>query len=319
MIIRFGYVAMSAILEDCSPSQTITFKNLSKITSAEGKHSKLFTLAKRNLQNIQRLFFHNQAHDIKVFRLTSKLVPLATHPDTQEWNWAMELKQEFKKLGKYAREHGFRLSAHPDHFTLLNSPRDEILAASIKDLEYHRQIFAGMEMDASSKLVIHVGGCYKNKADSLKRFKRNYLELPGHLKERIVLENDDKIFTARDVLDICTDVGIPMVLDIHHHWCNNYADNIEDYLPAIFATWQKETCPPKIHLSSPKDTKHFRHHADYIDSAFFLDFLTRAKTVDQDLDVMIEAKLKDKALFHLMQELRETPGIKIINQASIAI
>jgi UV DNA damage repair endonuclease len=34
---------------------------------------------------------------------------------------------------------------------------------------------------------------------------------------------------------------------------------------------------------------------------------------------MIEAKLKDKALFHLMQELRETPGIKIINQASIAI
>jgi UV DNA damage endonuclease len=207
LIIRFGYVAMSAILEDCSPSQTITFKNLSKITSAEGKHSKLFTLAKRNLQNIQRLFFHNQAHDIKVFRLTSKLVPLATHPDTQEWNWAMELKQEFKKLGKYAREHGFRLSAHPDHFTLLNSPRDEILAASIKDLEYHRQIFAGMEMDASSKLVIHVGGCYKNKADSLKRFKRNYLELPGHLKERIVLENDDKIFTARDVLDICTDVG----------------------------------------------------------------------------------------------------------------
>jgi UV DNA damage endonuclease len=170
LIIRFGYVAMSAILEDCSPSQTITFKNLSKITSAEGKHSKLFTLAKRNLQNIQRLFFHNQAHDIKVFRLTSKLVPLATHPDTQEWNWAMELKQEFKKLGKYAREHGFRLSAHPDHFTLLNSPRDEILAASIKDLEYHRQIFAGMEMDASSKLVIHVGGCYKNKADSLKRF-----------------------------------------------------------------------------------------------------------------------------------------------------
>jgi len=317
--IRFGYVAMSMMLEDCSPSKTITVTNLSKIEAEEGRIRKLTSLAKTNLDNTQRLFYHNQAHDIKVFRITSKLIPLGTHPITRNWDWLAAIGDNLGILGSYAKEHGFRISAHPDHYTLLNSPKEEVFKKSIEDLEYHCKIFDRMGLDSAAKLVIHVGGCYGNKTDSIQRFINNYHDLPAQMKNRIILENDDKIYTARDVLSICEHLGIPMVLDIHHHWCNHNNDDIKAYLPAIFNTWTHETLVPKIHVSSPKDDKKYRSHADNIDPVLFLDFLKMTKTINKDFDVMIEAKNKDLALFNLMKDMRNIPEYRFTSEASIEL
>ena len=317
MRIRFGYVAMSTILEDCSPSKTITAANLSKIPTGEAKIYKLTSLAKTNIKNTQRLFFHNQAHHIKVFRITSKIIPLATHPIAQDWDWLMLVGKELESLGLYAKENNFRISAHPGHYTLINSPKEEVLAASIKDLEYHHQVFERMGLDSSAKLVMHVGGCYANKENSIRKFISNYNQLPTHLKNRIILENDDKIYTTRDVLSICQHLGIPMVLDIHHHWCNNNNEDLNKYLPAIFDTWKNETLPPKIHVSSPKDAKNFRSHADNIDIGFFLEFLEKAKKLNKDFDVMIEAKKKDAALFRLIKDIKEMSQVNFTDDATI--
>ncbi|MDD2587172.1 MAG: UV DNA damage repair endonuclease UvsE [Syntrophomonadaceae bacterium] len=319
MRISFGYVAMSVVLKDCSPSRTITLQNLSKIASEKDRFARLTSIARENLDNTQRLFFHNRANDIKIFRITSKLIPLATHPVTENWDWFAEVKDKLKSLGDYARENDFRISAHPDHFTLLNSPREEVTEASVRDLEYHLRILDGMRLDSSAKLVIHVGGGYKNKEASLARFIQNYKLLSRDIKQRIVLENDDKIYTARDVLELCQELKIPMVLDIHHHWCNNYNDDISDYLADIFSTWDGETRPPKIHISSPKDEKHFRSHADNVESSFLLDFMAKAKQLNRDFDVMIEAKNKDQALFNLMTELRQIPYIRFIDGGCIEV
>ncbi|MDD2510694.1 MAG: UV DNA damage repair endonuclease UvsE [Syntrophomonas sp.] len=319
MRIRFGYVAMSMVLEDCSPSKTVKPTNLSKIESETARQNKLTSLAKTNINNTRRLLFHNQAHGIKVFRVTSKLIPLATHPITGNWDWQAAVAPELALLGRYVRENGLRFSAHPDHFTLLNSPREEILAASIRDLEYHHQIFEHMGLGPSAKLVIHIGGSYADKSESSRRFLRNFENLPRHLKNRIILENDDKIYTVKDVLGLCEYAGIPMVLDIHHHFCNNNEDNIENYLPAIFDTWHNQDMAPKIHLSSPKDEKSIRYHADYIDAEFFIDFLGKAKSTGKDFDVMIEAKKKDLALFKLMDDLKNIPGIGFAGEATIEI
>lgn len=317
MKINFGYVAMSKILEDCSPSKTVTVKNLSKIEDEDSRIYKLSSLAKTNLKNTQRLFWHNKAHDIKVFRMSSKLIPLATHEISNKWNWVETLERELKALGDYALKHQFRISAHPDHFTLLNSPREEVTKASIMDLDYHHKIFEAMGLGMDAKLIIHVGGIYDSKEDSIRRFHNNYSNLPSYLKNRIVLENDDKSYTVRDVLAICQDLGIPMVLDIHHHWCNNEDDDIKGSLPSIFETWKNEAISPKIHVSSPKDEKKFRYHADDISAKSFLNFLKKAKVLDRDFDVMIEAKNKDLALLKLMEDLKVFEGVKQLDQASI--
>ena len=319
MIVRFGYVAMSATLKDCSPSKTITAANLIKIDSERRRLARLSSLARENLNNTQRLFYHNKGHDIQVFRLTSKLIPLATHPLTKNWDWFADVNEQLEALGDFAREHNLRLSAHPDHFTLLNSPKEEVTEAAIRDLHYHLRIFEGMGLDASAKLVLHVGGSYGNKKESIQRFKNTYQCLAPELKSRIILENDDKIYTAREVLELCQQLAIPMALDIHHHWCNHQGENLIEYLPDIFATWEKEPFAPKVHVSSPKTEKDFRSHADYVDVNFFLEFLKAAGTVGQDFDVMIEAKQKDEALFRLIRELKKVPFIKLINEASLMI
>lgn len=308
---------MSMLVKNCSPSKTVTVKNLSKIDDDEVKFYKLTSLAKTNIKNTQRLFYHNNAHEIKIYRLTSKLIPLATHPITKGWDWEKEVGEDLRALGKYAKDNRFRVSAHPDHFTLLNTPKEDVLETSIKDLEYHNKIYKLMELDKSAKLVLHVGGKYENKEKSKKRFMDNFTNLPVYLKERIILENDDKTYTAKEVLDICKRISIPMVLDIHHHWCNNEGEDISDYLEDIFNTWQEEADPPKIHLSSPKNEKEFRSHAKNIDLEFFMNFLRKAKEINFNFDVMIEAKNKDLALFNLMKELEKIPQVKILDGATI--
>ena len=130
---------------------------------------------------------------------------------------------------------------------------------------------------------------------------------------RIILENDDKSFTAADVLLICKELKIPMVLDVHHHKCVNNGENLEDMLGEIFDTWNGEYFTPKIHFSSPKSDKDFRSHADYIDIAEFLSYLHIAKNIGRDFDVMLEAKGKDNALFQLSEQLSRVEGIKAID------
>lgn len=317
MIVRFGYVAMSMVLNDCSPSHTVTATNLERIKEEEIRILKLLRLARENLKNTQRLLYHNHAHGISVYRFTSKLIPLATHPLASDWDWMGDLKNEFKSIGDYVRQHNFRVSAHPDHFTLLNSPRKEVLEKSREDLEYHNNIFNGMGLDSSAKLVIHVGGLYRDKEKSIQRFVQNYDRLPPYIRERITLENDDKTYTAADVLQICRHISIPMVLDIHHHWCNNDGIDIEAILEQVFDTWKGQPLVPKIHLSSPRGQKNFRSHADYIDPEFFLGFLRAARKIGRDFDVMIEAKDKDLALFKLMKDLKGVDWVRILDDASI--
>jgi UV damage repair endonuclease len=146
-----------------------------------------------------------------------------------------------------------------------------------------------------------------------------WIKRPYHIRSRITLENDDKSYTVKDVLGICEKLGSPMVLDIHHHLCNNENENISHYLPAIFDTWNNQNLPPKIHISSPRDSSNLRSHADNVDPAIVVGFLQQAKSCGRDLDVMIEAKHKDLALFNLMQALTDTQGIRVIDKASIEI
>ena len=117
------------------------------------------------------------------------------------------------------------------------------------------------------------------------------------------MENDDKIFNIVDCLNLCQKLNIPFVLDYHHHLCNNDGIRIDNYLKDIFNTWHSI---PKIHFSSPKNQtkKEIRSHHDYINVEDFIKFLDKIKYLDIDLDIMLEAKAKDEALFKLVRLLK---------------
>jgi UV DNA damage endonuclease len=333
MIVRFGYVAMSTVIKDCSPSKTMTMASFKKLDDREAALRRLENIARMNLHNTLRLMKHNVASDIFVYRLTSKLIPLATHPDLQDWNPFAALAEEFAEVGQFVKKHGMRVSFHPDHFTVLSTPRPEVLVSSFRDLQHHTDMLNALGLPAMAKNNIHIGGAYGDKPVAAKRFEKHFHELPAALQTRITLENDDKTFTAPETLAVCQNVGLPMVLDIHHQWVNNEGELPWDLWPEIQKTWRSELAqkdvpsgellPPKIHVSSPRSPSDPRSHADGVEPAPLVAFLKRIAADTPAVDVMIEAKLKDGALFGLMEAMKELAnagnGISVLNGASVNI
>lgn len=323
MIVRLGYVAMSTVVQNASPSKTMTVTHFSKIADREAAVRKLERIAAENLHNTLRLLRHNRAHDIRLYRFSSRLIPLIGHDLLSEWNPIQDLAPDFAAVGDYVKEYRMRVSFHPDHFTVLSTPREDVLKKSVEDLHRHVQMLEAMGLDESAKCNIHIGGTYGNKSAAGKRFMDQCRSLPDRIRHRMTLENDDKTFTAAETLEICEEVGVPMVFDIHHHNVNHTGEAAADLWLRILQTWSDYSgnpdLPPKIHVSSPKGPKNVRSHADYIESEPFMDFLRSIASITPHLDVMLEAKMKDSALFQLIKDLQEAPDITILDQASFKI
>lgn len=337
MIVRFGFVAMSLTLENASPSKTMTYKSFSKLDDREAAIRKLERIAEENLGNTLRILRHCRASEIQMYRFSSKLIPLATHGELRDWDPFEALKPSFRELGDFVKRNNIRVSFHPDHFCVFSTPREEVLTNSIIDLESHVRMLEAMGLDEATKCNIHMGGAYGDKATSAERFIRQFGALDPRCLHRVTLENDDKTFNVLETLSAAEQVGVPMVLDIHHHAVNP-GDTSEDELcgelwPRIVLTWQRERerlgmssaqeLPPKIHASSPKSETDHRGHADTIEPLPLLRFLRQAAPATEYLDCMLEAKSKDEALFKLMNDLgkleEQGEDLKVIDGASVEI
>lgn len=317
MIVRFGFVAMSMEVQNASPSKTMTVTQFEKIPDRKAAIRKLIRISQENLENTKRILYHAVANDIRFYRFSSRMLPLAGHPHVKGIDFIKPLSPLLVEIGKYVHFHKLRVGFHPDHFTVLSSPRKEVILSSISDLIRHVKILQAMGLSHSYKCNIHIGGVYGNKVESGERFVRNFKRLDPRIQAYICLENDDKTFTALETLEIAKRIGAPMVLDLHHHRCNHNGEPVDELFPQIVKTWEKELFPPKIHLSSPKDEMDIRSHADFVAIEDLLPFLEVAKRHTNQLDVMIEAKQKDRALLQLMKELQKRSEIRLLNQASI--
>jgi len=315
MLIRFGYVAIAMNVPNGSPNKTITAKTIETIEDHGAKMSRLRRILRENLDTTLRILYYNAAHGIHLYRMTSKTVPLATHPITTEWNYIEEFRDKWRVIGATIKKYNMRISAHPDHYTLLNSQKPDVLESALRDLDYHALLFEALELPPAPQLVLHIGGLYNNKEAAIARFIHTFNQLPEGLRLRLMLENDDKSYSAKDVLVLCQNLNCPMVLDIHHHTCHNNGEQLTDLWPDIMNTWGNGI--PKIHVSSPKNSKSFRSHADNVEIEDFLPFLNTAREFNRDFDVMVEAKQKDIAMFHLLDELEKVPGVKRIGDATI--
>lgn len=308
MKIRFGYVSHALALWDCSPSKTMTFTRWKALEKQERKE-KLYKITKQNLLHTLRILHYNIAHEIPLYRLSSSIVPLATHPEV-DFDYLNLFKETWKEIGQLIKKHQLRISFHPNQFTLFTSDKPHITNNAVHDMTYHYNVLHAMGLANSSYINIHVGGAYGNKEKALLRFHENIKKLPSHIKKQMTLENDDKTYTTSETLSVCQKEQIPFVFDYHHHVANLCEESLELLLPSIFDTWDHTNALPKVHISSPRSPKEFRAHSDYIDLSFIRPFLSTAKELGRDFDVMIESKKKDLALFQLVEEISSIRGVK---------
>ena len=311
MNIRMGYVSTALSLWESSPSRTMTFKRYGQLTK-EDRDRRLLEITKTNLENTRRILYYNTAHEIQLYRLSSSIVPLATHPEVN-WDFVTPFKSEWKELGDWINRHQLRVSFHPNQFTLFTSGKPSITENSVKDMTYHYQMLEAMGVLSNARINIHVGGAYGDKDAATKRFYENIISLPKLIKQQMTLENDDKTYTTNETLAICQTEGIPLVFDYHHDQANLGKQLFHELLPAIFATWDQTGIPPKIHISSPKSEKAFRSHSDYVDLAFITPLLLALKEINRDVDFMIEAKAKDLAMLKLIEDISKIRGVKRVS------
>ena len=315
-VVRLGYVAMSVQLSNCSPSQTMTYTQFQKMGDREAAVRRLERIARSNLDNCLRLLKHNAALDIRLFRFSSRLVPLATHPDLAGWDYMAAIAEPLGAIAAFLERQPMRVDFHPDHFVLLNAPDSDIFRMSVKTLRMHEKLLRGVGVDPAHRCVLHVGGGYGDKERALERFIERWSDLPADLQRMILLENDDTTFTLRDTLLLCEKLGVPLVFDLHHHLaCHEQPDWTAEW-ERVVATWRHSPLPVKMHISSPRDERNFRAHHDFVDPDMFMDFLREIKGTVSQIDCMIEAKQKDAALLRLMEELKRYPEAERIDGAS---
>jgi UV DNA damage endonuclease len=269
---------------------------MSQLPTSAAWH-RLCALVEHNALSLRYALEHCVRLGIRAFRVSSDLLPLATH---EQFAYRLadlpaHIRELFAAAGQFAQTQGIRLSFHPDQFVLLNSPRAEVVRAAIRDLVLHAEL---ADLLGADVITIHAGGGYGDKAKALRRLVRNVERLPDAVRQRLTLENDDHIYTVADLLPVCRSLGVPLVYDVHHHRCNPDGLSVEQATEYAYATWNRE---PIFHISSPRGGWRSRDvtlHADYIRPA---DFPTG--WLDLPLTVDVEAKAKEKAVLRLARDL----------------
>lgn len=314
MKVRLGYVALSKALDDVTTSSTITYTNY---INKNYNTSKLLEITKNNLDSLYEIIKYNVKNNFHFYRLTSKLVPLATH-DKVDFDYITPLLDEYKKIGKLINDNNIRVDTHPDQYAVLNSMDSKIVKNTVEILEYHYKIMDAIGIK-DKIIILHVGSSACGKKASITRFINNFNKLPDYIKKCIAVENDDKVYNIKDVLKLCHKINVPMVLDYHHFICNNEKEDINDYLKEIIDTWDGKL--PKMHFSSPKSKlkKEFRSHSDYINKECFIEFINILKKQDKDIDIMLEAKTKDDAVSRLVRYLKYKTNYKFLDETTFII
>jgi len=292
---HLGYVA-AALTLDASTAQTCRLANATP--------ARLRSLLASNLDNLERVLAFNADRGIRLYRISSDVVPFASHP-VNRLRWWRSFGPQLHRIGAFVRRHRMRVSMHPGQFTVLNSVSPVVVRASVLELVWHARFLDALGTDAASKIVIHVGGMADGPDAAMERFVRVAGTLPQAVRRRLIVENDERLFTAEHVLSVSRATGLPVVFDWLHHRANpgsaRTAAAAARVVAACFDTWRADDGIPKIHLSSQARGARRGRHGDWVRPSDLLSFLAVAPP--RPFDCMIEAKKKDLALFRLRRQL----------------
>ncbi|MCS7097997.1 MAG: UV DNA damage repair endonuclease UvsE [Candidatus Methanomethyliaceae archaeon] len=249
----------------------------------------------RNLNDLYKLLELSKGMNLTIFRLGSNFIPFASHPQFNE-EWFNDIEGELKKHASEIIKFSIRITMHPGQYVVLNSPSSSVLKRSLKEVNYHFWLLDVLGLK-ESVVVIHMGGSYGDKRKAVNQFMKTMDENPW-LTRRLALENDERFYTIEEIIEIAESYGIPAVFDYHHHRLNPSNFNID----RLISTWKGRV--PEVHLSSdPKGAHRFGEHGNYIELKDF-ESLISILNEDQFIDIILEAKMKEKAIIRLMEDIK---------------
>ncbi|APZ49274.1 UV damage repair endonuclease UvsE [Jeotgalibaca sp. PTS2502] len=266
-----------------------------------------------NLQSFENMIDYNIKNQIKLYRISSGLIPFGSSPVNQ-LEWEQIFRDRFITIGQKIKQSGMRVSFHPGQYTVLNSPDEGVVSRAVDDLVYQEKILTLLGVDYSHKLILHVGGVYGDKVTALERFEENFKGIPQAVKNRLIIENDDRLFNVEDVLGLAHRIGIPVVYDNLHNAINP-ADSTKDdgyWISETRKTWKPEDGNQKIHYSQQATGKRLGAHTDTIYIEDFLEF--HNKLEDKTIDIMLEVKDKNLSALKCQNATTDQPAISLLEK-----
>ncbi|UCD55738.1 MAG: UV DNA damage repair endonuclease UvsE [Candidatus Omnitrophota bacterium] len=289
---RIGYPCLNWTL-GCKGSKTFRIASYSD--------NRLIESIENNLDCLLKMLEFNVRNNIFFFRLSSVLVPFASHP-VCKYDWQRHFRKTFLNIGNFVKKNKIRISMHPDQFTLINSPDKNIFNRSHKELSYHARVLDLMGLDSTAKIQIHVGGVYGDKQKSIDRFIYRFHKLDNIIRKRLVVENDDSSYTLKNCLSISAKTRIPVLFDVFHHSLNSSGESIHDAINVALKTWKKKDGILMVDYSLQKKGARAGSHAESINIKSFKSFLEKSKPYD--FDIMLEIKDKEKSALKAVKALR---------------
>ena len=266
--------------------------NIRSVMQRNATPEKLTEVTEHNLAALERMIDYNHKNDIKLFRISSDLIPFGSSP-VNTLAWPEIHKEAFDRIGSKIRKSGMRVSLHPGQYTVLNSPTEDVVERAITDLVYHDKILIALGTDQTNKIVLHVGGIYGDKKEALERFEQNFGRLPEAVRNRLIIENDDRLYNIEDVLTLAHRLHVPAVYDNLHHAINPPPSGGTDpyWIAEGKKTWKAADGDQKIHYSQQALDKRPGAHTDTINLETFLTFHEQLE--DKQIDIMLEVKDKN--------------------------
>ena len=211
--------------------------------------------------------------------------------------------------GQIAMDGGQRLSFHPGPFNVLASPNESVVIKTIKELDDHSQQMdlMGLPVSPMAKINIHVGGAYGEHDKALARFCENFKRLKPNTQSRLTVENDDKpnLYSTKMLVDgVTKNTGVPVVFDSHHHELGPQDLDYHDAFYIARQTWSDRGAKQQAHHSNSR-----KNYEDAAVSAVAHSdwYYTPFENYDEHVDVVLECKRKELALFKYQEDFM--PGL----------
>lgn len=301
-MIRLGYACINMELQETRGIQCS--RSMIRRTFDQKGISYASQLALQNCRDLIEVVKWNNANGIKVFRVTSCLFPWASEYNIDDLPDIEGIAAALAEVGVTAAEGGQRLSLHPGPFNILASDTERVVQNCITDLKIHQKMMDMMLQpeNRNAKINIHVGAAKGDRDKALDTWCRNFERLPEGVQKRLTVENDDKanLYSIKHLYDgVFKRTGVAIVADQHHHECGPQDLPWAEALPLAASTWG--SVRPTCHLSNsrqledPKEAKNA--HSDWYYTPFI--------DCGLEVDVVLEAKMKERALMKYRQDFEQ--------------
>ena len=299
-MIRLGLCCINTELrkKDIFCSRTMIRKNFTVKKAQE--------LSLKNIADIGKMAKWNYDNNIFVFRLSSDIFPHFTDEETEEYTLDFA-KDALEEAGELCRKYKQRITMHPGQYNQVGAKEQRVFHNTVKDLRMHADTLDMMGMDRHSVLCVHGGGVYGNIEDTTQRWIKQFKDLPDNVQKRLAIENCERCYSVVDCLRIAEACNIPLIFDCHHYDCYNLVKEKEDeknekidislYMDRVVDTWKRRDIRPLFHVSEQRPDSRIGTHSDFIEKLppYYLSFPEKYG----DLDIEIEAKLKEQAILKL--------------------